>query len=166
MIIIYVVKLTDENIYVYNKKTKKLYTKEIKKNIIKENKIYDISKIIKQLRIIFFKTKGLLKPKVKVLISKHLSPAEKYLFKKTFSEIPNINYKLVTENKLLESKKEIIIWGDIIYLKKPIKITEEILKTLNRNIAIGISNTFDSIKNNFDYIYEYENSDKILFIRA
>lgn len=95
-----------------------------------------------------------------------MSPAEKYLFRKTFLEIPNINHKLIIENNLLESKKEIIVWENIIYLKKPENISKEILNTLNKNIIIGISSLYNNLKNNYDNIYEYENSELILFTRA
>ena len=120
--------ITDTIVYIYNKKNKELTKHKIKSDIIKENKIYNINKSIKALNTIIdnnIKTK-LFKTKIIFLLSKNISPAEKYCFDKVFNNIQNINYSTVNIESLIEDNKEIIIFDDLIYTKtKSINVTND-----------------------------------------
>lgn len=181
MINIYTIKLTDFNIYIYNKKTKEFIKEKISNNIIKNNKIYNTEKAIKELNKIFSKYKintNLFKTKIIFLISKALNPAELFCFKYVFNEITNINYKIVYEEECIKEKNEIIIWGNLISLpfnQKTLEITDnKDLKKYLKNkkcLLIGNSDNLEEVKEKIfeitsHSILEYENSDTIIFERA
>ena len=179
MIIIYTIKLTDKIIYIFHIKKKQLTEIEIKKNIIKENKVYDPKKLINLLNKILKENlinNKLFKTKIYLLLNKNLNPSENFCFKYVFNNILNINYKIIYEENLLKEKNELILWEDYLYFKsKLININDKnaIKKDLeNKNyILIGNSSNWEKYKQSLEdnlknEILEYENSHTILFERV
>lgn len=142
-------------------------------NIIKNNKIYNVKKAIKEINYFFRKNKinvGLFNTKVKFLISNKNTPAEIFCFKTVFNEIININYKIIFEETLIKNKKEIILWENLLNIpniNNSLEIKENILED-NQYIIMGCSDYWVENINilNNENILQYENSKTILFDRA
>ena len=99
-----------------------------------------------------------------------------FSFEFVFKNILNINYVIKYEEDLLKEKNEIILWEEQLYLKSKtfsINCKEEIITNLQNNnfILIGSSSNWANYKNDIEdiidnKIYEYENSQTILFERV
>ena len=178
MIIIHIIKLTDNNIYLYNKKKKKLITEPISSNIIKDCKIYNVKKIIKTLEEVIKRNKmndGILKTNLKILINETITPAEKFTLEHVLSRLINVKYELISEESLINDKDILIMWSDNIYYQKSKANINEVKKSTfsikKEIILVGMSDNFEKNKEILERvfkinIFEYENSDTILFERA
>lgn len=171
--------MTDKNLYIYNKESKELIKKSIKKEFIKNNKVFDLNNLSGKLNEIFKRLKintKLFKTKITILLSRKLTPAEIFCYKSTFNEVQNIQYQIVYEEDILIDKKEVIIWDNILNVQEElinVNDTEKLITSLKNKkiILVGVSDKLEEIKEKLlkvpvNSLLEYENSEAILFIRA
>ena len=147
---------------------------------VKDNKVYDVKKLIRALELACQNKKvnaRLLKSKVKVLVSGALSPAERFLFEYVFSALPNIKYELIKEESLLTEKSVVLMWDDYLNIVNKnfvfnIRDLDNIkIGKTKEFILMGVSASYAENKaliiNKFKVrILEYENHETVLFERV
>lgn len=162
----FIFEFTDEYIIIYNKKTKKIQKEEIPNNVIKKNKIYDFKKlliIINKLVDKYQVINNLFKTKLYILTFFKSSPVDIYLYEQLFKNISNINLKIVNAKSLID-EKVILISGNYLYLNNEIIEINQIPN--EQYILVGNSPHFNALKEKLNKtlnLYEYENSDTILY---
>jgi len=173
---IYIIKLTDDKIYLYHQKTKNLVTENITKNIIKNNKVYHVKKTIKTLRAIIRKHKinnHILRKNHIFLIDKSFSPVEIFALEYCLKSLESIKYTLIKEETLVNDKNALIIWQNTLnVVEKGIIININKVHNINLKansyVLYGISEKLEDHKKRLSEtlkinILEYENSETILF---
>ena len=160
---IYILEFTDNYINIYNSKKHELYTECIEKDIIKDNKIYDINKLILKTNKIVNKYKlinNIFKPYIYILSFDNISPTEEYLYHEAFKYFNNFFLRIINAFDIIKKANTVIISGNIAYLNKEI-ININTLKGKNRVVGFNYAKYIKDIdKNKF---VEYENGNTILY---
>jgi len=172
----YSLKMTDRHVYLYNHQTKELSKEPIPSKTIKNLKIYNVPKAIKILAKLTDKIGySLFKTKINILVSNKLTPAEYFLYDYVARHVPNIKYRFIKEESLLENKKEIIIWDEYLTINgvlTNVKQTSNYNKRLSKEcILIGISDKYNEIQEKLSKPFkttflEYETGEVTLFERV
>ena len=161
----YVFEFTDNEIKIFNKKTKKLVIEKIPKDIIKNNKIYDFLKLTDKLNKIVYNYKIIntfFRIKIIILVFESITPTEEYLFKSLFVSFSNADVQLININNIFDNR-HLFISGDNLYYNN--KKIERISK--GEYILIGNYDKYSSLKKKIEKnnitLLEYENSNTIIY---
>lgn len=163
-----VIEFTDDKIFIYNKKTKKVIEENILPMIVVNNKIYDYLKLKKILSRIVYKYRlvnGFFKTCFDVVLFEKITPSEEYLYNNLFDGSIKVN--LVMASSLLDENVHIMISGNLLYYK------EEVLRKIISNkdyILVGNADKYKYdtlekwLQKKYDVnILKYENSQSLIY---